>query len=86
MTSWRKLITQALNHNKESWDDVEFMCPEKGKWLEYLFDDDFGSIEGTPFTVWTKNKVYFPVCYDGSEWVGSVSRNPENKPTNHLGG
>ena len=56
MTTWQKLITQALEHNKESWDDVESMSPKKGKWLEYLFDDDFGSIEGVPFTIWTKNK------------------------------
>lgn len=30
--------------------------------------------------------VYFPLCYDGSEWVGSVSRNPNGVSTMHLGG
>ena len=86
MTTWRKLITSALDHNKESWDDVVSICPEKEAWLDYLFDDDYGSIEGNSFTVWTKNNVYFPVCYDGSEWVGSVSRNPNGKSTVHMGG
>lgn len=80
------MITQALENNKETWNDVESMAPEKGKWLDYLFNDDYGYEEGVPFTLWTKNKVYFPVCYDGNEWVGSVSRNPDNKPTKHMGG
>ena len=86
MTTWQTLITEALKNNKETWDDVESMTPKKGRWLEYLFDDDFGSVDGVPFTIWTKNRVYFPVCYDGSEWVGSVSRNPDNNPTYHIGG
>lgn len=31
--------------------------------------------------------VYFPLCYDGgSEWVGSVPRNPNGVLTMHLGG
>ncbi len=86
MTTWRKQIEQALSSNKESWSDVIAISPKDQKWLDYYFDDDFGSIEGTSFTVWTKTKVYFPVCYDGSEWVGSVSRNPDDKPTDHIGG
>ena len=47
--------------------------------------DNIGS-EGKPFTIWTANTVYFPVVYDGAEWVGSVSRNPDGKPTDHQGG
>ena len=86
MTTWRKLISEAFDNNKESWDDVVSICPEKTHWLDYWFDDDYGSIEGESFTIWTKNNVYFPVCYDGSEWVGSVSRNPNNKATVHIGG
>lgn len=86
MTTWRKLLEEALSDNKETWKDIEALCPKKDKWLDFLFDDDFGALEGDPFTVWTKNNVYFPVSYDGSEWVGSVSRNPNDKPTNHIGG
>ena len=30
-----------------------------------------------PFTVWTKDRVYFPVVYSStSRWVESVPRNP----------
>ena len=86
MTTWRKLIITALDYNKESWEDIVSICPENENWLDYLFDDDYGAIEGNSFTVWTKNNVYFPVCYDGSEWVGSVSRNPNGKSTVHMGG
>lgn len=86
MTSWKKLIEIELTKNKESWDDIEYMCPRENNWLDYLFDDDFGSIEGVPFTIWTKNNIYFPACYDGSEWVEKISRNPTNIPTQHIGG
>jgi hypothetical protein len=50
------------------------------------FDSGYGGTKGVPFTVWTKNTVYFPICYDGAEWVGSVSRNPDGKSTEHQGG
>ena len=50
------------------------------------FDGGFGCSEGEPFTLWTTNRVYFPVVYDGAEWCASVSRNPDGKPTYHIGG
>jgi hypothetical protein len=28
----------------------------------------------------------FPATYEGSEWVGSVPRNPNGKATKHIGG
>jgi hypothetical protein len=40
---------------------------------------------GVPFTIWTHSRVYFPVTYDGYTWVGSVSRYPDGKPTEHMG-
>lgn len=85
MTTWRKEITEALRAHGESWADIESVTlTEKG--LDEEFYDDYGGTEGKPFTVWTTKRVYFPVCYDGSEWVGSVSRVPDGKPTPHQGG
>ena len=85
MSNWKTMLTEELNNNGESWSDVEQntmneeeMCKE--------FDSGYGGVEGCPFTVWTKESVYFPVCYDGAEWVGRVSRNPDDKPTDHHGG
>jgi hypothetical protein len=86
MTKWRDKITDEMRRHKDNWQNVVSMHPEEENWLDYLFDDDFGSIEGESFTVWTKKRVYFPVTYDGSEWVGSVSRAPDGKSTEHIGG
>lgn len=54
--------------------------------MDYDFDDGYGGINGPFFTAWTKDKVYFPICYDGAEWIGNVPRNPCNEATEHLGG
>lgn len=54
--------------------------------LDHQFADGYGSTEGLPFTLWTVKRVYFPVCYDGSEWVESVPREPNGEATEHVGG
>lgn len=54
--------------------------------IDYNFDSGFGDTEGFAFTAWTKNRVYFPACYAGSEWIHSVPRNPCNEATEHIGG
>jgi hypothetical protein len=85
MENWKTLLGGALEVNGESWDDVVANTMTEEDMVEE-FDSGYGGTEGCPFTVWTKNRVYFPVCYDGSEWVGSVSRHPDEKPTLHHGG
>jgi hypothetical protein len=85
MVRWRDLIIVCMGDNGESWKDVVDYAPSDGKWLDYLFDDTYGFIEGESFTLWTKERVYFPMVFDGSEWVASVSRNPDKKATKHLG-
>jgi hypothetical protein len=74
-----------MSEYNEKWEDVVSYVPDDGKWLDYLFDDTYGSIEGEPFTLWTKGRVYFPMVFDGSEWVASISRNPDGVITKHLG-
>jgi len=82
-TTWRKELTDAMEAHKESWGDVisqtEFNPDRK-------FYAGYGSAEGEAFTLWTNKRVYFPVVYDGSEWVESVPRNPCNEITDHFGG
>ena len=51
---------------------------------DYYFDDDSNIVEGVPFTLWTKNRVYFPLSFEGSAWVGSVSKIPNGIATAHL--
>lgn len=86
-TSWRKLIGREMGANEEAWKDVEF-CTLNGEQLSKEFDDDYGSEEGAPFTIWTRKHVYFPATYDGAEWCASVARNPGEQPqaTRHVGG
>lgn len=85
MKTWKEMITASLESANESWEDVEACTLTIGE-LNRSFDDGWGSPEGSPFTLWTKNRVYFPICYDGAEWVESVPRQPCNEATSHLGG
>jgi hypothetical protein len=91
IVTWRRLIGDAMQRQGEWWDDVEAVAlgpdPDTGHpgSLDCEFDSDFGAVEGCPFTVWTHARVYFPVEYDGSEGVASVSRHPDGHPTRHLG-
>jgi len=85
MTTWRKLLVEEMELHGETLVDIESNTMSNEE-MDKEFDNGYGGPEGIPFTIWTKNRVYFPICYDGAEWVGSVSRNPDGKPTDHLGG
>lgn len=85
ITTWRELISVALEDVGEKWADVESITLSDAE-LDRKFDCGYGGPEGTPFTIWTKARVYFPVCYDGAEEVDSVSRNPDGRATQHIGG
>jgi hypothetical protein len=84
-TTWEIELKDALREHNESWDDIESSTLSMEE-LTLSFDPGYGVTEGCPFTVWTKNTVYFPLCYEGAEWVGSISRHPNGKPTEHQGG
>ena len=85
MGNWKEMLGQALEENGESWAEVESNTMTEDE-MAKDFNDGFGGTEGCSFTVWTKKSVFFPICYDGSEWVGRVSRHPDGKPTDHQGG
>lgn len=57
-----------------------------GEETQRQFYGGYGGSEGKPFTYWTETRVYFPVVYDGSEWVESVPRDPCDEATFHVGG
>lgn len=85
MTNWYALIGREMSNNNESWSDIVESTLTDVE-LHQLFNDGFGTEEGVPFTVWTNGYIYFPTCYDGSEGVASISRNPNGIPTYHIGG
>lgn len=84
MTTWRELILKEMEkHNDNAVAYSSTMTKEE---MDVEFDNRLGCYQGIPFTLWTCDRVYFPVTYDGARWVGSVSRNPDEKPTEHIGG
>ena len=85
ITSWRELIIEEMSKHGDSLLEFESSTfSDDGMDIE--FDGGYGGVCGEPFTLWTKRRVYFPVKYDGAEWAGSASRNPDGEPTEHLGG
>ena len=83
MTTWRKELENVCARGGDKFEDLAHtMTAEE---LDTEFDDGYGAPEGVPFTAWSEDWVYFPVVYDGLEWVGTVPRNPCNKKTAHMG-
>lgn len=84
--SWRELISDAMDEHGDTWDDVVSSTLSDSD-LDAGFDPNHGTFaQGRSFTLWTAKRVYFPAGYDGSEWAESVSREPDGKPTKHVGG
>jgi hypothetical protein len=84
MTTWKTELEEELSKCKEAFTDIISITLTNTE-LNTPFDGDYGRLRGKPFTAWTKTRVYFPVNYDGSEFVGSASRNPDGLPTAHIG-
>lgn len=80
MATWRGLIAEAAK------GDAIIACTLTPEELDVKFDNGWGGTEGEPFTAWSETRVYFPVCYDGAEWVESAPRNPCDEKTEHVGG
>lgn len=85
MTTWYKEILCTMAKHGETFDDMENCTLTDEEWHRQ-FNPGWGGTEGVPFTLWTKNRVYFPAQYDGSEWVASVPRNPNSEKVSHIGG
>lgn len=81
-TTWRKLITEAITAREDTF--IAWTLTDDD--ADRAFDSGYGGSEGEPFTAWGKRYVYFPVVYDGAEWVGSAPRDPCDEKTDHVGG
>lgn len=80
MATWRELIRDCAQ------GDVIIYNTLTEEELDIVFNDDYGNPEGLHFTAWSNEYVYFPVCYDGAEWVGRVPRMVGDFKTGHIGG
>jgi len=83
-TTWRTKLLQAFTETGDDFDQM--ICTLSEKELDEEFDPSYGFIGGKAFTAWGEKYVYFPVVYDGSEWVGYAPRNPCGEATPHQGG
>lgn len=82
-TTWRTLLEREFRRRGDDFAAMTTTLTEAQ--LDEEFEANFGTAEGEPFTAWGERYVYFPVVYDGAEWVGSVPRNPCDKKTTHIG-
>ncbi|MFY8062193.1 MAG: hypothetical protein ACOVN2_00650 [Usitatibacteraceae bacterium] len=85
MSTWKEMLKNAMKKRGETLAELEATTLTEADMVKE-FDSSYGLVEGVPFTAWSAKTVYFPACYDGAEWVGSVSRHPDGKPTKHQGG
>lgn len=83
-TTWRECFERA---RADEGDDtrVVAVAPNEDA-LDVEFDPGYGESKGAPVLIWTMRRVYFPVVYDGAEWMGSAPRNPVSQGQPHVGG
>ncbi len=84
MTTWRKAFEAERTGSPDS-SPVVAVAPDESV-LDVEFDPGYGGSEGPAVLIWTESHVYFPVVYDGAEWLGCAPRNPVPEGQEHVGG
>lgn len=82
--NWWNELKELMESDGE--DFSKMVCTLTEEQMKVEFDDGYGSSEGQPFTAWGEKWVYFPIVYDGSEWIGHAPRNPCSISMSHQGG
>ena len=83
MMSWKEAIEIEMEVHADSWNNVESTVVRMVATLQHHSIHLLGYV-WEAVCVWTRDRVYFPLTYNGMEAVGSVSRNPDQKPVVHL--
>lgn len=84
MSNWYEMLKGVMQEDGEDFEKRTCTMDEAG--LKKEFDDGYGGTEGEAFTAWGEKWVYFPLCYDGAEWVGHAPRDPCDTVMEHQGG
>lgn len=84
MANWYEKLKEIMEADGENFEERH--CTLSEQELLKSFDDGFGGSEGAAFTAWGEKWVYFPVVYDGAEWIGHAPRNPCDIAMSHQGG
>ena len=76
--SWDDIVEVRLEDSDDSYDDwiIEKFIDGDGWWYDVEFYNGHGGREGIAFGIWTKDWIYFPIEYDGSEGVKSLPLHP----------
>jgi hypothetical protein len=83
MTTWRIALNKAIKGSEDQGPVVAY-APNESE-FDVEFDAGPGRTNGPPVLAWTERNVYFPVAYDGSEWIESAPRNPQLEGQWHVG-
>ena len=84
MTTWRTKLAYAMKSSDDPGPVIAY-APDDAETFDVEFDNSWGSLNGPPMLAWTERNVYFPICYDGAEWIESAPRNPQPKGQWHVG-
>lgn len=85
LNSWWKMLEDACCTTGDNFDSL--VCTLTVEEMKTQFDTGFGFQEGKSFIAWGEKYVYFPIIYDGSEWIEFVPRNPtKDYDPYHFGG
>ena len=82
MITWKKLFTEALAENGESFGDVISASITDAEFGADLYGPNSGDLRMKEFAVYTGLRVYYPVAsMDTNEvFVDSQNRNPTTLP------
>lgn len=86
MKSWSEMISAEMSERGDDGPVLASVPEITSSAMTRPFHTGYGESCGCAFTAWTETRVYFPVVYDGAEWVGSAPRNPCDEATGHQGG
>jgi len=82
--NWYNMLKGKMESDGEAFEERK--CTLSDSEMKENFSSGYGGTEGVAFTAWGKNWVYFPICYDGAEWIGHAPRNPCDTSMEHQGG
>ena len=82
-TTWRQELEAAMEQAGDAGPVIAY-APDPAT-FDVEFDGGYGGSEGPDVLAWTEARVYFPVVYDGAEWIESAPRNPRPEGQGHVG-
>lgn len=85
--TWESLVREEMEKTGDNWSNIESVVPSLGVLLA-SYEKSYWMPDNIAFTIWTKDRVYFPVwlgLYDeGCAAVRSAPRYPNNQATQMI--